>query len=239
MGPELAKSRALDQCRRVWRRLGVSKSDAAEMAAELDADLSAAASEGLEPSAIIGLEVRAFATAWAEERGVVHTRLWLVTTAVAAVIGSIPGASFSLFIAYGMSSEPMAEIFGGGRMIRVGQDMYEHAPLSVPTWLLLALYALGAVFAYAGAVGAVGLALQLRLDPVVRGTVKSLAVGLPFATGAAIGAAVAYSSTTDFSTSLSVVIGDVLVAVFVFAAGVALIRFRTVRREPFLLPTQT
>jgi hypothetical protein len=231
-------SSELDQCRRMWRRLGVSKADADEMAAELKADLDSAASEGHAPSAIVGGDVRAFATAWAKERGVVRTRLCLVTTAVAAVLGAIPGASFSLFVAYGLSSDAMAEVFGS-RMIRVGENAYERAPLTLPTWLLLVLYALGAVFAYAGAVGAVAFALQLRLDPIVRRTVKSLAAALPVATAAAIGATVAYSSTTGFSTSLRVVAADVLVAATTFAVGVALIRYQVVRRERVLVPRQT
>jgi hypothetical protein len=207
------------------------------MAAELEADLSAAASEGHAASAIVGGDVEAFATAWATERGVVRTRLCLVTTAVAAVLGAIPGASFGLFVAYGISSDAMAEIVGR-HMVRVAQNRYETSQLSLPTWLLLALYTLGAVFAYAGAVGAVALALQMRLDPIVQRTVKSLAVALPVATAAAIGATVAYSSTTDFSTSLTVVVADVVVAALVFAAGVALIRYRAVRSEQVAVPTQ-
>jgi hypothetical protein len=222
----------------MWRRIGVSKADAEEMAAELEADIGAAASEGHAPSAIVGGDVRAFATAWAKERGVVRTRLCLVTTAVAALLGAIPGAAFGLFVAYGLSSKAMAEILGR-HMVRVAPNHYETTPLSPPTWLLLALYALGAVFAYAGAVGAVAFALQLRLDPIVRRTVRSLAAALPVATATAIGATVAYSSTTNFSTSLHVVVADVLVAATVFAVGVALIRYQAVRRERMLVPRQT
>jgi hypothetical protein len=232
-------SSELNQCRRVWRRIGVSKADADDMAAELESDLDAAASEGHAPSAIVGGDAQAFATAWAKERGVVRTRLCLVTTAVAAVLGAVPGASFSLFVAYGLSSDAMAEVFGTRMIRRGGPNEYGHAPVSLPTWLLLVLYALGALFAYAGAVGAVAFALQLRLDPTVRRTVKSLAAALPVATAAAVGMTVAYSSTTGFSTSLHVVIADVLVAATVFAVGVALIRYQAVRRERMLVLRQT
>jgi hypothetical protein len=221
--------RELDQCRRTWRKLGVSRADADEMAAELEADIAAAASEGHGPQTIVGADVQAFARAWAEQRGNVRGRLHLATSAIAALVGAVPGAAFGLFVAYGLSSQAMADIFGGKR-IRVGPNQYETAPLSVPTWLLLALYALGAMFAYAGAVGAVALALHLRLDPIVRRTVKALAAALPFACVAAVAATVGYASTTDFSTRSHVVIADLLVAAVVFGGCVAAIRYATVRR---------
>jgi len=222
-------TQVVDECRRTWRRLGVPRDVAEEMAADLEADIAAGAAEGYSPAAVIGADTSAFAAAWATERGVVRPRLRLALTATAALLGAIPGAGFALFVVYGLSSDGMAEIFDGD-VIRVGENAYEPS-LSPPVWLVLTLSALGAVFAYAGAVGAVAAALHLRLDSVVGRTVHRLAVALPVATVASIGATILYSSTTNFSTDFNVVVTDVVVATTVFAASAALVRFDTVRRE--------
>jgi hypothetical protein len=217
------------ECKRTWRRLGVPRDVAAEMAADLEADLAAAAQEDLRPEGLVGPDPRAFAAAWATERGVVRPRLHLVVTAGAAIVGAVPGAAFALFAAYGLASEPMAEIFGG-ELTRVGENTYAPS-LSPPTWLLLTLYALGALFAYAGAVGAVAAALRWRLDPLTWPTVRSLTAALPVGTVASIAATVVYSASRGFSTDGLVVVGDVTVATGCFAATVAAVRLIAVRRE--------
>jgi hypothetical protein len=64
----------VEECVREWRRLGVADAAANEMAAELTADLAEAAAEGATTEAVLGtsaFEPRAFAGAWATERGVV------------------------------------------------------------------------------------------------------------------------------------------------------------------------
>jgi hypothetical protein len=64
----------VEECLREWRRLGVPDTVATEMAAELTADLAEAAAEGATTEAVLGtsaFEPRAFAGAWATERGVV------------------------------------------------------------------------------------------------------------------------------------------------------------------------
>ena len=65
----------VEDCRREWRRLGVPDPVADEMAAELDADLAEAEAEGVSAEEVLGSgagDPRAFATAWAAERGVVQ-----------------------------------------------------------------------------------------------------------------------------------------------------------------------
>jgi hypothetical protein len=64
----------VQQCRREWERLGVPDPVANEMAADLAADLAEAESEGVSAEEVLGKGVfdpRSFATAWAEERGVI------------------------------------------------------------------------------------------------------------------------------------------------------------------------
>jgi hypothetical protein len=65
----------VDECRDEWRRLGVPDRVADEMAADLAADLEEAASEGASAEEVLGsaaYDARAFAAAWASERGLVQ-----------------------------------------------------------------------------------------------------------------------------------------------------------------------
>jgi uncharacterized membrane protein YidH (DUF202 family) len=209
----------LETCKGTWRRAGVRRDVAAEMAADLEADLAAAAADDVSAEEYVGHDPRAFALAWATERGVVEPRPRLVSTALAGLAGAVPGAGFALFVAYGLSSSAMSEILGGGR-----------TALSLPPLLLLGLYGLGAVFAYAGALAAVYAVLRWRLDPAAARTVRSLASRLPVGTAVAIGLAVAFASTRRFSTDARTVLGDVLVVTAVFGLTVAAVRFRSISR---------
>jgi hypothetical protein len=65
----------VDECRSEWRRLGVPDPVANEMAADLAADLSEAEADGASPEDVLGsgaFDPRAFATAWAAERGLIR-----------------------------------------------------------------------------------------------------------------------------------------------------------------------
>jgi hypothetical protein len=68
----------VEECRREWRRLGVQDPVADEMATELAADLAEAEAEGVSAEQVLGsgaFDPRAFATAWAAERGVIRRRV--------------------------------------------------------------------------------------------------------------------------------------------------------------------
>jgi hypothetical protein len=89
------------ECRREWRRLGVSDSEAGEMAAELEADLDEASSldEALGPDAA---DARAFARRWALERGVVPSarrrlRVGAAAALAAFALVAIAGALLMVF----------------------------------------------------------------------------------------------------------------------------------------------
>jgi hypothetical protein len=85
----------VEKCRREWRRLRVPAAVADEMAAELDADLDEADAEGVAPEEVVGDDARAFAVAWAAERGFVAKRSLLrrarvpAAIAASAIIGSL------------------------------------------------------------------------------------------------------------------------------------------------------
>jgi hypothetical protein len=53
----------IEDCRREWRRLRVPKSTADDMAAELEADLAEARSDGTPPEELVGSDPRSFAAA--------------------------------------------------------------------------------------------------------------------------------------------------------------------------------
>jgi hypothetical protein len=89
----------VEECRREWKRLGVTDSIAEEMAAELTSDIRAAEADGVSVEELLGTSAsnpHAFAGSWATERGIVamspiqansrHRRLALMGfTGVAAV----------------------------------------------------------------------------------------------------------------------------------------------------------
>ena len=64
----------VEQCRLEWKRLGVRDQLAGEMAEDLTADLAEAAADGVSAQELLGASAadpRAFAAAWAAERGIV------------------------------------------------------------------------------------------------------------------------------------------------------------------------
>jgi hypothetical protein len=67
----------VEQCRREWKRLGVSEPIVEEMAADLACDLREAEAEGVSLEELLGssaFDPRSFAGAWAAERGIIPTR---------------------------------------------------------------------------------------------------------------------------------------------------------------------
>jgi hypothetical protein len=88
----------VQECRSEWKRLGVPDAVADEMAAELTADLEEAAAEGVPAEDVLGSaagDPRAFAAAWAAERGVVgapirrRLRVLPAVAALALVLASV------------------------------------------------------------------------------------------------------------------------------------------------------
>jgi hypothetical protein len=68
-------SQFVDDCRQEWRRLGVPDPAANEMAADLEADLIEAESEGVSAEEVLGngaFDPRSFAESWAKERGLIQ-----------------------------------------------------------------------------------------------------------------------------------------------------------------------
>jgi len=84
-------SQFVDECRQEWKRLGVPDAAANEMAADLEADLEEAESEGISAEEVLGdgaFDPRSFAASWAMERGLIHP-----TGAAPALIPPPPSGS--------------------------------------------------------------------------------------------------------------------------------------------------
>ncbi|HEY1854456.1 MAG TPA: hypothetical protein VGG40_07695 [Solirubrobacterales bacterium] len=107
----------LEACRREWRRLDVPDPIAAEMAADLAADLEQADAEGVSAEELLGSGVfdpAGFAATWATERGVVPgsppgtregaRRRWLPFAAIACfAIVTLVGVALAVLAFHGAS----------------------------------------------------------------------------------------------------------------------------------------
>ena len=96
-------NRFVKECRREWKRLRVPDSVANEMAADLASDLAEAQAEGASIEDVLGssaFDPRAFAAAWAAERGVSQPPMapagsrprWWPLAAIAATAVALVGA---------------------------------------------------------------------------------------------------------------------------------------------------
>ena len=97
-------SQFVDQCRKEWGRLGVPEAEANEMAADLEADLAEARTDGASPEEVLGngyFDAKSFAAAWATARGVAgstprvgdHTiRVRSLIMALSALVGAMVAA---------------------------------------------------------------------------------------------------------------------------------------------------
>jgi hypothetical protein len=89
----------IEECRREWRRLRVPKSVADDMAAELETDLTEAATEGVNPEELVGSDARSFARSWAAERGsprLNQKKRLVVAVVVVLVCVAVVGATLAI-----------------------------------------------------------------------------------------------------------------------------------------------
>ena len=122
------------ECRREWSSLGVSRSMADEMAAELEADLDEAPSldEALGPDAA---DARAFARRWALERGVVPTPRRGLHAGFAAALAALALTAIAGALLMVFSSPSRSERFAVAKVpqiVSVGpQRVWSGPPLRV------------------------------------------------------------------------------------------------------------
>ncbi|GAA5023007.1 hypothetical protein GCM10025734_79770 [Kitasatospora paranensis] len=209
----------LAQARRTWRRLGVPRQAAGEMAEELAADLAAAAADGRSAAEYVGGDAVALARTWAAARGLVRPRMTLLPVAAAAVLGALPGGFTGLFWAFAPGSAFPSFLLGHPTAA---------GALPQPAWAAVALYLASAAAGYAGSLAAVSAVLRHRADPCRRPTVRALAAALPGVGALAAAGGIGLAGALDFQ--LSAFRPVCLVVVLVTAAGAAAVRAAVVLR---------
>jgi hypothetical protein len=172
----------LRTCARTWRRIGVSRSAAEEMARELRADLEAAAGAGVDAQAYVGGDAAGLARAWASARGLVRPRYHLVGCMAVALLVVVPMVFAASFIYIAVTSAFVADIVSPGwDLVRPGPfdgDGAVRPFVSIPLPLFVGWYVAAAVAGVAGILLGVGAYLRLWADPARRDTVRALAVVL-------------------------------------------------------------
>ena len=214
-------SSVTDVCRRTWRKLGVRRAVIDELTAELEADLADAEADGISAEAFVGDDPSALARQWATERGLDRARLRVLPTAVVAVLGAIPGASFGLFAVYGLSTGQLAETFG--EQVRIAENA-SMPYFALPLWMLLSFYLLAGLFAAAGTLLAVRAVLSWHDDPALKRTTQLLAWWTLPAVGLAAAAAMSFAASRNFGTDQATVIGDAVVAAVTYGSVLAALR---------------
>ncbi|MFE0374670.1 hypothetical protein ACFW1M_03600 [Streptomyces inhibens] len=223
---------AIHQAMETWRRLGIERDAADEMAEELAADLTAAAFDGRAVTDYIGGDIDALATSWAVERGLLPTRPHLKETAAAAAIGAAIPALVAVLLWWAgtpgglldRNSESMITVYGN-----VVSEVHRYPNPGIPLmWVGWPVCLLAAFFWIRCAVAA---ELQRQLAPAREVTMRAMTKALPLILlGAALlGTAINFLGAYAFPYfqlifTLSVAPVAMLGAV---AAGTAWVRDRT------------
>lgn len=222
---------AIHQATKTWRRLGIEQGAADEMAEELAADLTAAASDGRSAADYIGGDIETLATSWAVERGLVSVHRRLKETATAAAMGAAVPALAALILWWvsasgllGGTTESAITVPGG----QVVEEVRKTPDLGVPLmWVGWVVCLLAAFFLIRRAVART---LQRHLDPAREATMRAMTKALPLVVVAAalLGGVIGLLGSAAFGTfvimALPIALAGMLGAV---AAGAAWVRHRT------------
>lgn len=215
-------------CRRTLRSSGVSKHEITAMLGELRDDLSEVAENGGEPRMLTGDDVPRFARAWAESRGLTRPRWRLLSTAAAALAGTLPAVCFAAVLPLASTSswavELLARVFPGQREptnLDCVSDASSFCPSpswTPPSWLIGAWFIGAALLGYAGVVGAVGLWLRRLHDPAADLTRRKILFAIPVG-ALTVGVPMLWFNTTYPGTAF----GDGLWVIVVAACAAMLI----------------
>jgi len=154
----------VEQCRREWKRLGVSDPLADEMAADLASDLNEAEADGVSVEELLGrtaFDPASFAATWATERGVIpppplpQPRSFFrrpLTLGAVAVLVFVVLSLVALFgtvlitraapptLAYRRATAPSLRLLPGAGQPLPGQPLVVHAHTSVNAVPLLLFF---------------------------------------------------------------------------------------------------
>ncbi|MEV6846061.1 hypothetical protein [Actinoplanes sp. NPDC051411] len=199
---------------RQWRKLGVGPGDRATLAADLRAELEAAAADGLDPAGLVGADVAGFARRVAEEAGVERT-----PPLYGPVLGvATAGAVLSLIVGYGV-------VIGLHDVFVAAFDLPRGT--HVPIWLAAGIF-YGGVAAVVIAGAAVGVRLVLRQTSRIRDTATRMSLLLPPALTAAILAAAGVGWALDFALTPAVIGAEGAIVLAGFLAATAAARHLSV-----------
>lgn len=183
-----------------WRRYGVRPADRQEMSADIVADLRAGAADGLDPRAMIGPQVDAFARQVADARGLRR----LEPAYGRMLLGGLVGAVAALVIGWTPTWSALDLLSSGGLV-----------------WALMA-YGLLAVGCTAAAL--TGIAVALRGLGSVRATLWRAALLLPVAGVAITPLTMLFAAATGYDTATSTVLLETGMVLGACAAAVAAAR---------------
>ena len=195
---------------REWRALGIHRRDRVALQADLRAELEAASADGLDPAELVGPDLAGFAARVAEE-----ARVGQAPPRYGQVLGvATGGALLALVVGF-------LGVIGLHQILVAAFDL--PPGLRVPVWLAAGVFYGGvAAVAVAGAVLAVR--FGLRDAPCIRHTAARMALLLPPAVAASIGAAVALGWSFDFPLTPLVIGAEAAVVLGGFLAATALAR---------------
>ncbi|MEU4776328.1 hypothetical protein [Micromonospora sp. NPDC023633] len=195
---------------REWRALGIHRRDRVTLAADLRAELEAAAADGLNPAELLGADPTEFTLRIAEEAGVERT-----PPRYGQVLGvATAGAMLSLVVGY-------LVVISLHQAFVAAFDLPRS--VHVPLWLAAGVFYGGvAAVVVAGAVLAVRIAL--RDAPHIRHTTARMTLLLPPAIAAAIATATAFAWSLNFPLTPLAIVAEAAIVLAAFLAATALAR---------------
>lgn len=200
----------LDAADREWRALGINRRDRVTLAADLRAELEAAAEDGLDPAELLGADPTEFYLRIAEVAGVERISPRYGQVLGVASTGSIHSLLAGYDVAIGLHQAFVAA-FDLPRSVRV------------PVWLAGGVFYGGvAAVVVAGAVLAVR--VVLRDAPRIRHTAVRMALLLPPALAAATAAAAAFGWALNFPLTPLAIGTEAAIVLAAFLAATALAR---------------
>lgn len=200
----------LAEARRVWRRIGVRRSDRQAMLSELEDELRSASLDGYGTEAILGDDRPEMLRQWAHERGVSGKTLRLHLVLPAAFIGITLGLAVILCALYLAFS---------------GRTNFD------PGSLILPLYASAGILAYLCALLLVGGVLAVAGDSQVKTTVQWLAALLPVGAAVSLGVGVGMAWLMDFTTSTTAFVSIPAAVIVCLGLTIGLARSAAIRKK--------